>query len=321
MEILWSVVITTRNRAEMLGRAIQSCIAQTVPCQIVVIDEASEDNTPDVVRGIPGLVYIRHERALGHSAAANRGIKEANGNWIKPLDDDDWIAPDCLEKMAAAIQAAQARGLNPVIASGAIVSVDEQGREIGRSRPAATSPIVLKSRDALELMLIDQAPLGQPVQVAHSRNVALLVGGWNENRPFSHQQGDEVEFWIKLVANGDCLFIPDYIAYRTDWPGNTAKHVSPEDRFLSNIYLKALISSRLNRKTPESVSAYLALHWSLVALKGRRYSESLRLALKWLRRPWSAVHLIQRKASKKCLQLAIPLCEDVLHVSDSFEKF
>lgn len=307
MEIRWSIVITTRNRAKMLQRAIRSCVEQTVPCQIVVIDEASSDGTPEIVKGVPNLKYIRHDKSWGHSAAANHGIRESDADWVKPLDDDDWLAPDCIEKMTAAITTARARGLHPVIISGPAVNVNEEGREIGRLRPVAPVPVILKSRDALELMLIDQAPLGTPVQVAHERDAALKVGGWNEHREFTHQQGDEVELWIKLVAQGECLFIPSHIAYRTLWPGNDHNRVTPEERFRSNVYLKDQISAAMGRKTPESIRSYLALHWALVATRNKSYGQAAKLGLKWLRHPGSAAHLVDRRASKQAHKLITPL--------------
>lgn len=37
----WSVVITTRDRAVMLQRVIESCFNQSLPCEVVIVDEAS----------------------------------------------------------------------------------------------------------------------------------------------------------------------------------------------------------------------------------------------------------------------------------------
>lgn len=307
MQIRWSVVITTRNRARMLERAIRSCVQQTVPCQIVVVDEASDDGTSEIVQGIPNLRCIRHDQPWGHSAAANHGIRESDAEWIKPLDDDDWLAPHCLEKMTASLTEAQAQGLNPVIISGPVVNVNEEGAEIGRQRPFATVPVVLKPRDTLELMLVDQAPIGTPVQVGHRRDAALKTGGWNEHRIFTHPVGDEVELWIKLATQGECLFIPSFLGYRTLWPGNTHHSVSPEERFRSNVYLKDQISAELGRNTPETVRSYLALHWALVAAKNKMFGQAAKLGLRWLRHPTSLGLLIDRRSANTAQKFMTPL--------------
>ncbi len=99
----WSVVITTRNRAQMLKRAIESCVSQTVPCDIIVVDEASTDATPEIVNNFPGVRYIRNPEPLGHSASANKGIQASRTEWVKPLDDDDWLSPNCIEAMSNAV--------------------------------------------------------------------------------------------------------------------------------------------------------------------------------------------------------------------------
>jgi glycosyltransferase involved in cell wall biosynthesis len=221
MEISWSVVITTRNRAKMLRRALVSCLEQTSPCELIVVDEASSDETPQIVKEFANARYIRNSSPLGHSAAANLGIEAASGDWIKPLDDDDWLAPNCIEAFTRSLESARVRGFSPVVISGGVINVDEHESVLSRQRTLAEVPVAIRSRALLELMMLDQAPIGTPVQVGHSRQTALDAGGWNEHRLFEHQYGDEAELWIDLAAKGDAVFIPDAIAYRTHWPGGS----------------------------------------------------------------------------------------------------
>lgn len=291
----------------MLRRAIESCIEQTAPCEIVVVDEASEDDTQELVKEFPGLKYIRNERPLGHSAAANKGIKAADADWIKPLDDDDWLAPDCIEKMTAAIETARAKGLNPVIISGRAINVDEAGHELGHSRRSAGVPIAVRSSAHLRLMLFDLSPLGTVVQVGHDRAAAMHVGGWNENRVFSHQHGDEVELWIRLAGQGDFLFIPSFVARRTIWPGASQSRLSPAERYRSNLFLKSLIAAQLGEPVPENVKSYLALHWALTAARSKMYPEAARLGLTWLKRPHSIFNYLETRSSRKVITVATPL--------------
>lgn len=307
MGIRWSVVIPTRNRASMLRRAIKSCIDQTLPCEIVIVDDGSDDGTPGVAHGIPRLKYVRHERALGQPAAENRGIKEASGDWIKLLDDDDRLTPDCLEKMTAAIEEAQSQGFNPVIVSGRAVNVEESGRELSRTRSIAPFPAMLRSRDQLRLMLFDLSPIGTPVQVAYEREAAMRCGGWNEHRPFKHPHGNDIETWIKLAAQGDCLFIPAIIAHRTIWPGNSDRLISPEERYESSIYLKELIAASLHQKVPGRVKSFMALHWALVAARNASYVHAARLGLQFLRQPFSLLNLLSKTRSREAMKFVIPL--------------
>jgi glycosyltransferase involved in cell wall biosynthesis len=89
-----SVVIPTFNRAGIVTRAIDSVLEQTYRrYEIVVVDDGSTDNTPDVLRSYADrIVYIRQKNA-GPSAARNRGIRESKGEFLAFLDSDDlWLA-------------------------------------------------------------------------------------------------------------------------------------------------------------------------------------------------------------------------------------
>jgi glycosyltransferase involved in cell wall biosynthesis len=98
---LFSVVIPTHNRAELLARAVKSVLAQTQPnFELIIVDDASSDNTTSVVSAIQDerVRYMRHEKGRGGAAARNSGIREACGEYVAFLDDDDeWMA-DKLEK-------------------------------------------------------------------------------------------------------------------------------------------------------------------------------------------------------------------------------
>lgn len=94
-----SVIIPTHNRQGLLVRALHSVFAQTLaPLEIIVVDDASCDETQAVVRGLQGkspvpLHFLRNDIARGASAARNRGWRAAQGDVIAFLDDDDqWLA-------------------------------------------------------------------------------------------------------------------------------------------------------------------------------------------------------------------------------------
>lgn len=289
----------------MLKRAIASCVAQTFPCEIIIIDEASTDETPAIVKQFPNLRYFRNAVPMGHSAAANIGIRAANGNWIKPLDDDDWLAPSCIEVLTRALNNGYAHGLSPRLISGRVINVDEQEREVSRTRQLSNVPAALRSRKLLELMMLDEAPIGTPVQVGHNREAALNSGGWNEQRKFSHQHGDEVELWIKLAAQGDAIFVPQFIAYRTIWSGGSQQRIPHQERYVSSLYIKDLIAEKLGAKTPQSIKSYLALHWALIAAKEKHFVSAVRLGSEWIKCPTSFIHLLHKRTLKdtaSCLE-------------------
>lgn len=86
----FSVIIPTYNRAHWLKIAIDSALAQTFKdFELIVVDDGSKDTTSEMIKSYGSqLCYIYQENA-GVSGARNRGIKEAQGEFICFLDSDD----------------------------------------------------------------------------------------------------------------------------------------------------------------------------------------------------------------------------------------
>lgn len=104
---LVSAVIPTHNRAVLLARAIQSVLRQTYPhIEIIVVDDASVDNTREIVQAIrdPRIRYVRHEVNRGGAAARNTGVRTATGAYIAFLDDDDEWEPEKTEEQLRVLQ-------------------------------------------------------------------------------------------------------------------------------------------------------------------------------------------------------------------------
>jgi len=106
-----SVVIPTRNRAARLRQALQSVRLQTLaPLEIIVVDDASDDATPQVLRELaaPDLKVNRNTERRGASHARNLGLAAARGGLLGLLDDDDRWRPDKLAMQSAALLQAPA---------------------------------------------------------------------------------------------------------------------------------------------------------------------------------------------------------------------
>ncbi len=94
-----SVIIPTHNRAHTLSRALESVLAQSHPVlEIIVIDDGSTDETPGLMaEQYAQCCYLRQDNQ-GVSAARNRGIQQARGEWLALLDSDDCWMPKKLER-------------------------------------------------------------------------------------------------------------------------------------------------------------------------------------------------------------------------------
>src|SRR5512143_4042211 len=96
-----SAVIPVRNGARFIAEALRSIQAQTVvPRQIIVVDDGSTDDTPDVVKSFAGIDYVR-QPPLGVSAARNTGAARAGEPHLCFLDADDLWHPAKTERQLA----------------------------------------------------------------------------------------------------------------------------------------------------------------------------------------------------------------------------
>lgn len=101
------MVIPTRNRPRRTLRAIRSVLAQSRPPEeVIVVDDGSTDETAHRVRSEAPSVRLLVGEHRGVSAARNRGIDAASGEWIALLDSDDEWRPEKLEAQLDALAGA-----------------------------------------------------------------------------------------------------------------------------------------------------------------------------------------------------------------------
>jgi glycosyltransferase involved in cell wall biosynthesis len=104
---LISVILPTRNREELLGRALSSVLWQTYEnWECIVVDDSSHDNTYEIVKKLNDkrIRYVKNITGKGASASRNIGINLSNGKFLAFLDSDDEWLPGKLEKQFALLK-------------------------------------------------------------------------------------------------------------------------------------------------------------------------------------------------------------------------
>jgi len=179
-----TVLITTRNRKQLVCRAIESVLKQTIAAEIIVIDDASTDGTSELVRArYPEVVLVRSETRLGLIAQRNRGVKIAHGSVVFSLDDDAiFVEPTTLATVLAEMA-------DPRVGAVAIPIVNV----IGGTRSPMGGPPPPRGADTF----VTNAYIG----AAHAlrRDLFLRFGGYED---FLFQWGEEENYCTKLYANG-----------------------------------------------------------------------------------------------------------------------
>jgi len=123
------VIIPTYNRAHLIGRSIKSVLKQSYKdFEIIVVDDASTDNTKEVVMSFddPRIQYISYEENKGASVARNMGIEIAKGKYIAFQDSDDEWMPEKLGKQMKVFENAS---MEVEIIHTDMLRIDENGEE------------------------------------------------------------------------------------------------------------------------------------------------------------------------------------------------
>jgi len=130
-----SVIVPVYNMAAegKLQFCMDSLVNQTVEdMEILAVDDASTDNSPEILRGYEAK-YPKRVKLISYpvnrrqGGAKNEGLRAASGDWIGFVDGDDWVAPDCYEKLLAK---AEGTGADLVGCDYSLVS--EHSFEVGR---------------------------------------------------------------------------------------------------------------------------------------------------------------------------------------------
>ncbi|MBO7185354.1 MAG: LicD family protein [Alistipes sp.] len=188
-----SVVIPLYNKEAEVGRAVLSVVEQSLaPCEIIVVDDGSTDGSRAVVQRIieehpEACIRLIVQENAGVSAARNRGIREAQGDFVALLDADDawltgYIAEVCRLMEYYPDADAYSTAFN-------IVS--------GESCVAAPVPTSEGYIDVASEALCGRYPI-IPSTATLRRSMLLEVGGFPEGMRI----GEDQWLWVRMVQRG-----------------------------------------------------------------------------------------------------------------------
>lgn len=211
---LVSVVIPTRNRADMLRQTLATVLAQDVWLEVVVVDEGSTDATPQVLDDLADgrVLVVRHATPQGLPRARNAGIAAARGDVIAFVDDDDLWLP---EKLRLQLDAMDAQRRSWAVGGALTFSEEPRGPRLHAiDMPMSADEIVAR------LPYANAVPGGGSNAVV--RRAPLLAVGGFDVAPHTVEDWD---LWIRLSQRGRPAVVDaPVVAYRRH-PGNMSRKV------------------------------------------------------------------------------------------------
>jgi glycosyltransferase involved in cell wall biosynthesis len=195
---LVSVLLAVHDDARFIRTAVESVLRQSLrDLELIVIDDASTDDTPDVLAAIgdPRLVVDRNEQQLGLAASLNRGLDRASGEYVARLDADDVAMPERLELQVARIELDPRVG----IVGSAVLDLDEAGRP-GRLHRMPAGPV------AVRWQTLFSSPFFHPTVVLDRE--LLERSGLRYDPSFA--ESEDYDLWARLLEHteGDNLAEP-----------------------------------------------------------------------------------------------------------------
>ena len=203
-----SVVVPVFNGEVFLRESLDSILGQThAPKEVIVMDDASTDSTPEIVASYGnGVRSVRQPANRGQFGNVNDGLALATGDLVGVFHADDIYLPELLEREVAWLDAHPHAGA--VFCSD--VFIDELGRELGRlalppeiagGRPVAYATVLNA------LLMYTNAFLRTPTALVRAR-AYREVGRF---RTDLHDNAADLEMWLRIARRYEIGVLEDHL--------------------------------------------------------------------------------------------------------------
>jgi len=208
---LVSVVIATYNMGQYLPEAIDSVLAQRWEnLEVIVVDDGSTDDTPEQMKRFEGNGRVRYlpTENRGQPKAKNRGLKEANGDFIAFCDADDIWHPEKLS-----VQMPMFEVQNTGVVYSEVSYIDQNGKTIDKPQPYER----YSGEVTNHLIIKNFVPFGTAV----IRRECLEKNGYfDEDLPM----GIDWDLWLRYSMDWRFQYTEEKTYIYRIWPGQMSKN-------------------------------------------------------------------------------------------------
>lgn len=203
---LVSIIIPAYNAESFIGETLDSVLSQTYRnLEVIVVDDGSSDRTVEVIQRYaardPRIVLVQQTNG-GVAAARNRGIRQAKGEFVAPVDADDIWVPEALALMVQRFATAPAE---TGVVYGWSVDIDGLGQTTGGFHAATVEGSVLKT-------LLCHNFLGNASSTLIRRSCFDHVGGYDEQLKAQNAQGcEDWDLYLRLAEHYMFAVVPKFL--------------------------------------------------------------------------------------------------------------
>ena len=202
-----SIIIPVYQVEKYLDKCIASVVGQTYQnLQIILVDDGSSDRSPAICDGWKerdSRITVIHQPNGGLSRARNVGLKIATGKFIGFVDSDDWIEPNMVETLLAALQETDAD-----IAVGGFEVFAEDSKSIPYAKAKSTKRSLCSTEGALKRLLLLRGFIRNFVWNKLYRRTVLSGVAFPEGRLY-----EDVTWTAQVIGNAKTVVCVEQIFY------------------------------------------------------------------------------------------------------------
>jgi glycosyltransferase involved in cell wall biosynthesis len=266
-----SVCMPTYNQGRYLRQALESVLRQKLQdFEIVVFDDASTDETPEIVAAFHDerIRYFRQERNVGIAANRNSCIAKARGRYLAWLDSDDVYLTDMLAVQSAILETHPNVGL----VHGAFEVIDHDGRRLPDWPLPFKCDVIEPGPRALRELVLQNYITAPTVMVR--RACFDRVGRYATELSNS---GEDWEMWLRIALHADIAYTATAVAqYRQHKNSSSSFSVKNGDRLRNDFKVLQTFLKKYAQLDPDNATlrnqAHAALAVKALILSGERFT-------------------------------------------------
>jgi glycosyltransferase involved in cell wall biosynthesis len=261
---LVSIIIPTFNRAGLVREAISSVLAQDYArLELLVIDDGSNDHTPEVVRAFGTAVTFIQQSHTGVSAARNRGVAASHGELVAFLDSDDlWLPGKVTAQVALFQQQPQVQ----------VCYTDE----IWMRRGVRVNPRQIHQKHAGWIFLHSLPRcIISPSSIMLRRTLWNRLGGFDERLPAC----EDYDLWLRLTTVVPVSLLPERLIVKRGGHADQLSRCVPVLDQYRIMALEKILVTPLTLPQRRAVLAHLVQKCSIVAQGAYRRQHEARWAV------------------------------------------